>query len=108
MVCIDVFSKYAVVVPIKSKSEGNVAAGILESINKIGKPPQIIYTDNEGALNSTSLHKHFKEQDIKHIITRTHAQFAERFIRTVKSGLYKRVENAENKENQISSGSIMY
>ena len=42
MICIDFFSKYAVVVPIKSKQEGDVAAGILECINKMGKPPQII------------------------------------------------------------------
>ena len=42
MACIDMFSKYAVVVPIKNKQEGDVAAGILECINKMGKPPQII------------------------------------------------------------------
>ena len=79
MVCIDIFSKYVVVVPIKSKQEGDVAAGILESINKMGKSPQIIYTDDEGAMNSKPLQTYFKEQDIKHVVTRTHAQFAERF-----------------------------
>ena len=54
-VCINIFSNYTVVVPIKAKYEGDVAAGILESMNKMGKPPKIIYTDNEGALNPKSL-----------------------------------------------------
>ena len=40
-----------------------------------------------------------KEQDIKHIVTRTHAQVAERMIRTFKLALYKRIANYKNKEN---------
>ena len=90
MVCIDIFSKYAVVVAIESKQEGDFAAGIMECINKTGETPKIIYTDDEGALNSKSLQKCFKEQDIKHLVTRTHAQFAERMIRTFKLALYKK------------------
>ena len=40
LVCIDIFSKYAVVIPIKSKSEGDIAAGIIEAIHKMGKKNQ--------------------------------------------------------------------
>ena len=39
MICIDIFTKYAVVVPIKSKKEDAIAAGILECMRKMGKKP---------------------------------------------------------------------
>ena len=91
MVCIDIFSKYAVVVAIKSKQEGDVAAGILECLNKMKNTPEIIYTDDEGALKTEAMQKYFNEKNISHIITRTHAHFAERFIRTFKDALYKRI-----------------
>ena len=34
-----------------------------------------------------------------HIITRTHAHFVERFIRTFKDALYKRIDNEKDKSN---------
>ena len=40
MACIDIFSKYAVVVAIKSKQEGDVAAGILECFSKMNNTPK--------------------------------------------------------------------
>ena len=43
MACIDIFSKYAVVVAIKSEQEGDVVAGILECLNKMKNTPKIIY-----------------------------------------------------------------
>ena len=55
MVCIDIFSEFAAVVPIMSKDTGDVAAGILESLNKMGRKPQIIYTDDETALSSKAI-----------------------------------------------------
>jgi hypothetical protein len=41
--------------------------------------------------------EYFEKQKIKHIITRSHAWFAERFIRTFKFALFKRVENSNAK-----------
>ena len=55
MLCIDIFTKYAVVVPIKSKKENDIAAGIIECMHKMGKKPEIIYTDDEGALHTQSI-----------------------------------------------------
>ena len=89
------FSTYAVVVAI-SKQEGDVAAGILECINKMGKPRQTKYTDDEGALANDAMNTYVKDQYIEHIVTRTHAMFAERFIRTFKLALYRRTDNYEN------------
>jgi hypothetical protein len=95
MVMIDIFSKYAVVVPLPSKETGDIASCILEGINKMGEKPDIIYTDDEGALSTTAMKEYFEKQKIKHIVTRSHAWFAERFIRTFKFSLFKRVENSK-------------
>ena len=97
MVIIDTFSRYAVVVPIKSKSEGDVASGLIEGLNKFDEKPQIIYSDDEKALSTDAMKKYFQEQNIEHHITRGHANFSERFIRTFKDMLYKRIEADEKK-----------
>ena len=55
MVCIDIFSKFASVVPIMSEDTGDVAAGIIECIQKMGRKPKIIYTDDEAALSTGAL-----------------------------------------------------
>ena len=44
--------------------------------------------------------KYIKEQGIKQYITRNHAQFAERFVRTYKGMLYKRIDSAKRDEVQ--------
>ena len=103
MIMIDIFSKFMWVVPIKSKSEGDVAAGLIECFYKMGKTPEILYTDDEGALNSNAIQKYLKDENIKHIITRGHAVFAERAIRTLKDMLYKRVEHSKDKNLQWNS-----
>ena len=100
LLMVDIFSKYMVVIPVKSKSEGDAASGIIEGMNKMGKKPKILYTDNEGALNSNAIQKYLKENDILHYTTRGHSNFAERGIRTYKDMLYKRIENDEKKAKQ--------
>ena len=53
------FSKDDVVVAIQSKQEGDGASGIL---NKMDKTPQIIHTDDEGALKTEAMQKQVNEQ----------------------------------------------
>lgn len=100
MLMIDIFSKYMAVVPIKSKKEGDVASGLIECLHKMGGKPQILYTDGETALNTDAIQTYLKEHNIKHLVTRTSAWFAERGVRTFKSMLYKRIENSKNKNIQ--------
>jgi hypothetical protein len=64
-------------------------------MEKMGKKPEIIYTDDEGALHKPSIQDYFKENKITHYITRNHAWFAERFIITFKSMLYKRIDQGK-------------
>ena len=94
---IDIFSKYAVVIPLESKETPDVIAGILEGFKKMGKKPKMIYTDGEGALRSNLFTEFCDEQKIKLIITRTHAYIAERFIRTLRNAINKRLTNDDNK-----------
>ena len=105
---IDVFDKFMHTVPIKSKKEGCVASGMIECLNKMGKKPEIIYTDDEGALNKEAIQKYLKDENIEHPRTRAHPNFSERAIRTCKDLLYRRVEGDEKKENKTSNGQITY
>ena len=96
-IMIDAFYKYMVVIPIKSKSEGDVASALIEGFNKMGGTPKLLYTDDEGALNTKSIQDYLKENNIEHHRTRGHAQYSERGIRTFKDALYKRIEADEKK-----------
>ena len=47
---IDVFSKYATVIPMKERKAANAMAATLKGFRDIGKQPDVLYTDEEGAL----------------------------------------------------------
>ena len=98
--CIDIFSKYMTVVPIPSKSEGDVASALIESFKKMGGFPKLLYTDDESALNTKAIQDYLKEKKIEHHTTRGHPAFGERGIRSFKDALYKRIEADENKGKQ--------
>lgn len=97
LVMIDVLSKYAVVVPIKSKDAPDVIAGTMEALQKMGKTPQIIYTDDETAITGEDFKQLIEDKGIEPYRTRGHPAFAERFICTFKDMLFKRVESDEKK-----------
>ena len=94
---IDVFTKYMVVVPIKSRHEDEVAVGLIEGLKKMNGKPELLYTDDETAFSGASIQEYLKKEGITHHITRGHPHFAERAIRRYKDMLYKRVEADEKK-----------
>ena len=97
LLMIDIFTKYMVVVPILSKGEGDIASGMMEALKKMNGKPELLYTDDETALNTQAIQDYLKEQGIAHHRTRGHPNFSERAIRTYKDMLYKRVEADEKK-----------
>ena len=97
LVCIDVLSKYAVVVPIKSKETTDVVSGTMEALQKMGAKPKMIYTDDEKAIASSDFKQYVEDEGIELYRTRGHPAFSERFIRTFKDKLFKRVETDEKK-----------
>ena len=97
LVMIDVLSKYAVVVHIKSKNPADVIAGTMEGLEKMRAKPKIIYTDDEGSISGADFKQLVEDEGIELYRTRGHPAFAERFIRTFMDKLFKRVENDEKK-----------
>ena len=66
----------------------------------MGRKPEIIYTDDEGAMNKEAIQKYLKDENIEHHRTRAHPNFSERAIRTFKDMLYRGVEAYEKKGKQ--------
>ena len=87
---IDVFSKFAVVIPIKEKKAEDIMAAIFKGFELMGKQPEIPYTDEEGALSSTWVPEEFEKAGIQHITAGT-AYFVERFNRTFKNRMANRL-----------------
>ena len=57
----------------------------------------MIYTDDERGIASAEFKEYVDGENIELYRTRNHPAFAERFIRTFKDKLFKRVENDEKK-----------
>ena len=69
------------VVPVRQKETGSVIKGTKEAIRKMGKKPEIIYSDDEKAISSAEFQQYVEEEGIELYRTRGHPAFAERFIR---------------------------
>ena len=92
MACIDIFSKFATVVPISTKQTSDFLAGLMECLTNMKHKPKFIYSDEEGSLNSNAVKEYLEKEKIEVIQTRNHAHFVERFIRTFKFMLRKRID----------------
>ena len=107
LVCIDVLSKFAVVVPVKRKVTNSVIKGTKTAIEKMGKKPKIVYSDDEKAIASAEFKAFVEGEGIELYRTRGHPAFAEALIRTFKNKLFKRIENDEkNKKPNILVGRL--
>ena len=91
LVAIDGFTKIAEVVAIKNRTPESMIEGIKKIIESMGKPKQL-YSDEESSLRSAKMIKFLKQNEIKSIQTTTHAHTVERFIRTFKMNLYRRLD----------------
>ena len=98
MLMVDIFTKYTEVIPLKDKTEGSLLSGLMEGFNKMGGKPETVYSDDEPSLSSKYTKQYFMENNIRFIITKAHAAYAERYIRTVKDMLRKRIDKSEDKD----------
>ena len=69
----------------------------MEGLQKMGDKPKMFYNDEEGSLYSKTVIEYLEGEKIEIHRTRGHPAFAERFIRTCKDMLFKRVEADEKK-----------
>ena len=67
-------------VTVENKAGDDVYKAVMECFKLLGQPLSI-YSDDEGALNGKKLQTFFKEEGVTHVITKTHANQAERMIR---------------------------
>lgn len=100
-VCIDVFSKYAFVIPIANKS-ANESTRAFKLILKNGRSPTNIYSDN-GKEFMGSFKSLLKELNINQLFTKSifKASVVERFNRTLKQKMY-RVFSFQKNKNYIN------
>ena len=50
---IDAFTEYCLIVHIKSNNESELALGSIEGMNKMGKPPKVVYIDGETGIRNS-------------------------------------------------------
>ena len=67
LVLIDIFSKYATVIPIKSKEPPDMLAGIMEGLQKMGDKPKMLYSDEEGSLYSKTAIEYLEGEKLRYI-----------------------------------------
>ena len=91
MVAIDGFTKIAEVIPIENRQPIELISALKLIFRSMGTPKQL-YSDEESSFRAKVFSRFINDNDIKHIQTSTHAPSAERFIRTFKYNLYRRLD----------------
>lgn len=92
LVCIDTFSKYAWVQPVKTKSAEDVTCSMSIILNnKLKRKPLNIQSDDGREFFNEKFKKLMKQYKINHYSTYSamKASIAERFIRTIKTWMWK-------------------
>ena len=69
----------------------------MEGLQKMGKHPKLLYSDEEGSLNSNDIMSCLEKENIEIHKTRGHPAFAERNFRSYKDMLFKRIEHDQKK-----------
>lgn len=91
LVAIDVFSRFALCAPTKSKAAKDVLVS-LETLLSGPRVPKVIRTDKGREFNNTGVSTFLASRDIHHFNTQnteTKANYAERLIKTIKHRLYR-------------------
>ena len=88
---IDIFRKYAWVVPLKDKKGASIVTAFQSILKQSNKKPNKMWVDKGSEFCNTSFKKWLQDNDI--VMYSTHNEgksvVAERFIRTLKSKIYK-------------------
>ena len=88
---IGIFSKYAWVVPLKGKKGISIVNAFQKILDKSGRKPNKIWVDKGSEFYNSSFKKWLKDNDIEmySIHNEGKSVVAERFIRTLKTKIYK-------------------
>ena len=90
---IDLFSKYAFVIPLKDKKGASVVEGFKKIVNESNRQPNKIWVDQGCEFYNKVFKNWLKDEGIEMYSTYNEGKsvVAERFIRTLKNKLYKHV-----------------
>ena len=83
---------------IKNRSPSEIIRGLKLIFEELGKPKQL-YSDEESSLRNTEFFRFIDENNIKTMQTSTHAHTVERYIRTFKDNLYRRLDGLKQDKN---------
>ena len=88
---IDIFSKYAWVVPLKDKKGVSIVTAFQGILKESNRKPNKIWVDKVSEFYNASFKKWLQDNDIVMYLTNNEGKtvVAERFIRTLKSKIYK-------------------
>ena len=88
---IDIFSKYAWVVPLKDKKGVSIVTAFQSILKQSNRKPNKIWVDKGSEFYNASFKKWFRDNDIAMCSTHNEGKsvVAESFIRTLKSKIYK-------------------
>ena len=88
---IDLYSRYAFVIPLKDKEGISIVNGFNKIIKQSNRKPNKIWVDQGGELYNNVFEKWLSDNDINMYSTYNEGKsvVAERFIRTLKNKLYK-------------------
>ena len=76
--------------------------GLKKMFISMGKPRQL-YSDEESSVRSSNVNRFLSENEIKSVQTTTHAHTVERFTKTFKDNLYRRLDaSSEDKTKWIT------
>lgn len=87
---IDVFSRYAWAVPIRTKTPSDIVYAFKEVLRVIGVPRHL-WSDAEGSLQSKEFIRVLNQHNITHTMSLSPSPYIERFIGTLKSMIHDRL-----------------
>ena len=88
---INIFGKYAWVVPLKDKKVISIVNAFQKILYKSGRKPNKIWVDKGIEFQNNSFKKWFKDNDIEMYLIYNEGKYvvAERFIKTLQTKIYK-------------------
>ena len=88
---IDIYSRYAWVIPLKDKKGGSIVSAFQSILKTSNRKPNKIYLDKGSEFCNRSMKSWLEKNDIEMYTTHNEGKsvLAERFIRTIKNKIYK-------------------
>lgn len=96
LTCIDIFTKYADLVIMKSKSTAEVITALKKILKRMGKP-DMIYCDDGTEFTSGEFKNFCADQKIELVFANSHAPVIERWHRTLKEMLTSYFDDTDSK-----------